>query len=300
MTGLESAFEQYIEFIMLEKGVSAATLGAYQVDLKQYLGFLTDSGVFEPENVKLRETAKYLRTMQEAGLSDNSIVRKVSAVRSFHKFCVNENICDSDPTEFLSVRNPIRRIPKVIQSNLMSALLDLPSDSTPEGYRDRAMLETLYGCGLRISELVNLTLGQLHLSDGVVRIVGKGDKTRFVPIGSFAMMALKKYLEMGRVNFMKKNNDDKGRVFLNQRGKPLTRVGAYMIVMEYIKRAYPDKDYTPHTLRHSFATHLLEGGADIRTVQELLGHVSIATTQIYTHIDKTYLREVIKSYHPRG
>lgn len=297
---ISSAVEQFYEYILLEKGLSPRSVEAYQIDLRQYTGFLNDAGVLKLDDVELHHLENLLKDFRKGGFSQASIARKISAIRSFHKFCYSENLAKNDPAEFLVSRRPVQRLPKVIPSESMAALLDLPSEFTPAGRRDRAMLEMLYGCGLRISELVNLKIGQLHLDDGIVRIVGKGDKTRFVPLGSYARKFLTTYLESGRPDLLVKAKKDSGIIFLNMQGNPLTRVGAYLIVRKYLDRAFPDKHYSPHTLRHSFATHLMEGGADIRIVQELLGHVSIATTQIYTHLERSHLREIITSYHPRG
>jgi len=292
--------EQFYEYILLEKGLSPRSVEAYQTDLRQYSGFLRDIDVLKLNDVELDHLENLLKDFREGGFSQSSIARKTSAIRSFHKFCFSENLAKGDPTEFLVSRKPIQRLPQVIPSESMVTLLDLPSEFTPAGRRDRAMLEMLYGCGLRISELVNLKIGQMHLEDGIIRVAGKGDKTRFVPLGSFAQKSLTTYLESSRPDLLLNAKNDTGIIFLNTRGNPLTRVGAYLIVKKYLVRAFPHKDYSPHTLRHSFATHLMEGGADIRTVQELLGHVSIATTQIYTHLERSHLREIITSYHPRG
>ena len=294
------ALEQFFEHLLLERGLAPATLSSYQYDLKQYRGFLAAEEIEDIDNISLTLVDKFIDSLRKEGLNPSSISRKISAIRTFHKFCLNEGLTETDPTESLVSRQPIRRLPKVIPSEIIDKLMNLPSDSGREGIRDKAMLELLYGCGLRISELVDLALGYLNIEDEIMRVVGKGEKTRIVPLGSHALKALNRYLEMGRPNFVKRGTDDKGRVFLNRFGEPLSRGGAYQIVKGYLKRAYPGKEYSPHTLRHSFATHILEGGANIRTVQELLGHESIATTQIYTHLDKSYLREVVRKYHPRG
>jgi len=301
MMTLQRAIEQYIEdFLILEKGLSAASVGAYKTDLRQYFDFMTELKIESVSEIKLEDIEKFISDLNEKKYAVSSVARKISAVKTFHKFCNAEGLSDSDPTEFLHSHRQLRKLPKVIPSESIDKLMEMPLDSTPSGIRDRAMLEVLYGCGLRISELTNLTLTQLHLSDEILRIVGKGNKTRFVPIGSKALYALKRYLELGRPDFRKTNADDRGVVFLNRFGKPLGRVGAYGIITDYLERTFPGKNYTPHTLRHSFATHIIEGGGDIRTVQELLGHASIATTQIYTHLDSVYLRNVMQKFHPRG
>jgi len=300
MYQLNSALEQFLDHLLLEKSLSPATLSAYSTDLRQYAVFLIDLNINSLEAIELAHLDNFVRILQHHGLSAASITRKISALRGFHKFCLNEGLTENDPTEFLQMRQPLRRLPEVIPSELIDKLLCLPSEFHPAGIRDRALLELIYGCGLRISEAVNLTLGNLHLKDRLIRVLGKGSKTRFVPLGSLAHNALIHYLESVRPGFADCASEDKGFIFLNQRGNPLSRGGAFVIIKSYLKRAFPNQDYSPHTLRHSFATHLLEGGAGIRTVQEMLGHVSIATTQIYTHLDRSHLVEVIKTYHPRG
>lgn len=297
MSAIYEVIEQYLEHLLLERDLSKATLASYRIDLDQYNAYLSDAGIDKLENISLSNIQSFLGELISLGLAENSISRKSSAIRGLHRFCINEGVNDNDPAEFLVTRRQSRRLPDVIQSEKIEELMRLPSEHTPTGIRDRALLEIIYGCGLRISEAIDLSSGQLMLIDSLLRVFGKGSKTRFVPIGSQAGLALNRYLQIGRPNFLKSSTD---KIFLNRLGKPLSRGGAYTIIKNYLKRAYPEHDYTPHTLRHSFATHLLEGGADIRSIQELLGHVSIATTQIYTHIDRTHLIEVIKSFHPRG
>ncbi len=300
MNEIVSAMEQFTDHLLLERGLSKNTLLSYSIDLRQYSEFLASHKIENISAIRIDNIEEYISQMKKSGLSRTTISRKLSAIKGFHKFCLTANICSNDPTEFVIIRAQVRRLPKVIPSNQISRLMELPSESLPRGLRDRAMLEILYGCGLRISELVNLSIGEIHLEDQLIKVVGKGNRTRFVPLGNKAREALTKFLDLGRPNFLKVKGGDNGRVFLNFRGTPMGRIGAYNIVKSYLKRAFPDSGYTPHTLRHSFATHLLQGGADIRTIQELLGHISISTTQIYTHLDLPYLSEVIRSYHPRG
>jgi len=301
MLPLKSAIEQYIDdYLLVEKGLSAAAVSAYSGDLRQYRQLLEDKGIKYIEKIELKHIEDFIINLRERGLASASVARKVSSLRNFHKFCLIEGLSPTDPSENIKIRQPLRKLPKVIPLEAINTLMELPLTSTPAGKRDRSMLETLYGCGLRISELTGLNLTQIHLKDGILRVEGKGGKTRFVPIGMKALEALSDYIETARPDFIKKSKVDQGRVYLNKFGKPLSRVGAYNIVKGYIDRAFPGKDYTPHTIRHSFATHIIEGGGDIRTVQELLGHVSIATTQIYTHLDRKYLQSIVAKYHPRG
>jgi integrase/recombinase XerD len=300
MSELKSAIERYLEdFLLLEKGSSQTTIKSYRTDLEQYYEFLADINIDRLDNIGLANIDAFLSFLREKDFSPNSVARKISAIRTFHRFCLNEGLTQNDPTEFLKIRLPHRRLPKIIPSEQMDRLMELPLGDAI-GLRDKAMLEMLYGCGLRISELINLTLTQLHLQDEIIRVIGKRGKTRFVPLGSKAHKALMDYIEKVRSDFLRQGSKDEGVLFLNIRGKKLSRVGVYMIIKDYLERAFPGKNYTPHTLRHSFATHIIEGGGDIRTVQELLGHESIATTQIYTHLDRQYLRSVVKEYHPRG
>ena len=300
MTPLKSALEQFLEYSLLEKGLSPATLSAYQIDLAQYRAALEDNNVENLEDIKEEFAQGFLSSLIQRGLAASTVSRKISAVRGFHRFCVNENLTPDNPAETLITRRGVRRLPIVIPSELIDRLMEIPAISTPTGLRDRAMLEILYGSGLRISELLSLSLMSLIMSDCILRVTGKGDKTRLVPMGAEALKALTCYLETGRPKLTRKESADKGKVFLNRWGRPIGRGGAYAIVKGYMERVFPGKKYTPHTLRHSFATHLLEGGANIRQVQELLGHESIATTQIYTHLEKGHLREIIQTFHPRG
>lgn len=298
---LKEAISQFLDdYLLLERGLSPATIAGYAIDLRQYRGFLDERGIESLARISREEVEGFVSSLKENRLAPSSVTRKISALRVFHKFCLNEDLCSKNPTEFLTTRQPVRRLPKVIPSESIGRLMEMPSSGTPAGLRDRAMLEMLYGCGLRISELVNLSLHHLHLTDGIIRVEGKGGRVRFIPVGSKALEAVKRYLEMSRPDFINRERPDQGGLFLNKNRRRLGRVGAYMIVKDYLDRAFPGEGYSPHTLRHSFATHILEGGANIRTVQELLGHVSISTTQIYTHLERSHLREVIKSYHPRG
>ncbi|MBC8203938.1 MAG: tyrosine recombinase XerD [FCB group bacterium] len=300
MLPLTNALEQYYEYLLLEKALSPATLEAYRIDLEQYHAALIDKNITCLEKVFDKDVRGYVSYMISQGLASSSIARKVSAIRGFHSFCINEGLTAQNPAENLEIRRKFRRLPSVILSEQIDSLMEMPLISTALGLRDRAMLEVLYGSGLRISEMTGLTVTSLFINEEVARIVGKGNKTRFVPLSSKSITALNRYLTSGRPQLIREKSQNHDRIFLNQWGRPLTRMGAYMVIKDYLERVFPDKNYTPHTLRHSFATHLLEGGANIRAVQELLGHTNIATTQIYTHLDKRILQEVIRTFHPRG
>jgi len=298
---IKSAVEQFIDdYLVLEKRLSNASISAYKTDLNQYENFLGQNKLTELAKIQLGDIEKFVGELRDRKLAQSSIARKISAVRSFHLFCLNEGFAERDPSELLKIRQPHRKLPKVIPSEYIDRLMEMPLNSEPAGIRDRAILELMYGCGLRISELTNLSLTQLHLSDEILRVEGKGNKTRFVPIGRKAREALQRYLDLTRPGLIRKKSADEGKVFLNRLGKPISRIGVYNIIRNYLERAFPGKNYTPHTLRHSFATHIIEGGGDIRTVQELLGHVSISTTQIYTHLDRKFLQSIMTKYHPRG
>ncbi len=298
---LKEAISQFLnDYLLLEKGLSQASIAGYGTDLEQYRQFMEEDRIEDIEKIADTQVEGFISFLQGRGLASSSVTRKTSALRNFHRFCLNEGLSCGNPAEFLTARQPVRKLPKVIPSESIEGLMEMPSAETPPGLRDLAMLELLYGCGLRISELVNLTLQHLHLKNGVVRVEGKGGKVRFVPAGGKAQEAVNRYLMRARPDFIRPDRAQQERLFLNNRGLPLGRIGAYTIVKGYLDRAYPGKGFTPHTLRHSFATHILEGGANIRTVQELLGHESIATTQIYTHLDRSHLREVVMSFHPRG
>ena len=297
---VQQAMNKYLEFLLTEKGAAPATLSSYKIDLTQYSVFLGEKEISETADIDLSLIEEFITSLRNRGLTHESVIRKISAIRGLHKFLLNENLAEKDPSEGLITRHHRRRLPKVIPIGGIDKLMEFPSESTPKGLRDRTMLEILYGCGLRISELTGLEIGYLFLDDGFIQVYGKGRKYRTIPIGSCARKALNKYLELGRPNFLKPNSNDKGKVFLNWFGRPLSRVGAYTIIKKYLSLAFPDKDYSPHTLRHSFATHILQGGGDIRTIQILLGHVSINTTQIYTHLEKSQLLEIVEKYHPRG
>ena len=288
----------FTDFIALEQGLSPRTQEAYRRDLARFAQFAATRGASAPLDVTARLLREYVYHLKDLGLSPASIRRNVSAVRTWFRFLTGDGIVVRDPSERLETPKRWRTLPEVLTVDEAQALLSAPTLDDPFVFRDRALLELAYGAGLRVSEWITLGVRDLLLDEGLVRVFGKGSKERLVPIGRSAIGAAAIYLRELRPKLEK--GEGKGILFLNARGRPLTRMGAWKILRGYVERAGITRHVTPHTLRHSFATHLLEGGADLRAVQEMLGHVDIATTQIYTHVDREYLRQVHRSYHPRG
>lgn len=289
---------RFSDYVTLEQGLSPRTIEAYQRDLVRFAEYAESKGISAPVDITAKVMREYVYHLKDLGLSPASIRRNVSAIRTYFRFLTGDGIVVRDPSERLETPKKWRSLPEVLTVEEVQKLLAAPTLDDNLVFRDRALLELAYGAGLRVSEWITLGVRDLMLEDGLVRVFGKGSKERLVPIGRSAIAALAVYLREQRPRLEK--GEGKGILFLNARGKPLTRMGAWKILRGYVDRAGITKHVSPHTLRHSFATHLLEGGADLRAVQEMLGHVDIATTQIYTHVDREYLRQVHKSYHPRG
>jgi integrase/recombinase XerD len=290
--------EGFRDFLALEAGHSANTVESYLRDLRRLGEFATSRGVRDPGRLTRSLLRDFIYTLKDLGLSAASIRRGVSAIRTYYGFLVGEGRVANDPSDRLESPRRGRVLPETLSVPEVEALLAAPNLEHPLAWRDRALLELAYGAGLRVSELCGLALTDLLLAENLVRIFGKGGKERLVPIGRSVIGAASVYLHQMRPVLDK--GKSKNRVLLNARGEPLSRVGAWGIVRRATQRAGITKRVTPHTLRHSFATHLLEGGADLRAVQEMLGHADLSTTQIYTHIDREYLRSVHKQFHPRG
>ncbi|PYP53503.1 MAG: site-specific tyrosine recombinase XerD [Gemmatimonadetes bacterium] len=290
--------ERFDDFLALEQGASVQTSHAYKLDIARFVTYVSVKGASSPTNVGVRMLREYVYHLKDLGLSAASIRRNVSAVRTYFKFLVGEGHVVRDPSERLETPKRWRTLPEVLGVEEVEKLLAAPSLDEPLAFRDRAMLELAYGAGLRVSEWISLSVRDVMLQDHLVRVFGKGAKERLVPIGRRAIAAIAVYLRELRPSLEK--GEGKGILFLNARGQPLSRMGAWKILRKYVKQAGITKPVSPHTLRHSFATHLLEGGADLRAVQEMLGHVDISTTQIYTHVDREYLRTVHKQFHPRS
>jgi integrase/recombinase XerD len=290
--------ESFRDFLALESGHSANTVEAYLRDLRRLGEFATSRGVRDPGGLTRGLLREFVFLLKDLGLSASSIRRSVSAIRTYYGFLLGEGRVRDDPSDRLESPRRGRVLPDTLSVTEVEALLGSPKVEQPLAWRDRALLELAYGGGLRVSELCSLGLTDLLLTENLIRVFGKGSKERLVPIGRSVIGAVSVYLHTMRPELDR--GKSKGRVLLNARGEPLSRVGAWGIVKRAAERAGISKRVTPHTLRHSFATHLLEGGADLRAVQEMLGHADLSTTQIYTHVDREYLRSVHKQFHPRG
>ncbi len=291
----KKGFKAYLE---LEKSLSENSVDAYQRDVEKFTQFLSFSfPEISPGQVEILHLEKFLAWISELGMTPSSQSRIISGLRNFYKYCLQENISLTDPTALLETPKLPKHLPDVLSFSEIENIINSIDLSKPEGGRNKAIVETLYSCGLRVSELVNLKISCLYFDAGYIRIIGKGDKERLVPVGSAAVKYINLYRENIRVHLpVISGNED--IVFLNRRGRKLSRVMIFIIIKELAKSAGIQKNISPHTFRHSFATHLVEGGADLRAVQEMLGHESITTTEIYTHLDREYLRDVLQKYHP--
>jgi integrase/recombinase XerD len=289
---------RFHDFLSLEQGSARTTAEAYGHDLQRFAQFARSKGATAPTGVTSRMLREYVYQLKDLGLAPTSIRRNVSAVRTYYRFLLGEGQVVEDPSERLQTPKKWRTLPDVLTVAEVERLLAAPTLDEPLVFRDRAMLELAYGAGLRVSEWISLTVKDAMLDDGLLRVFGKGSKERLIPIGRRAIAATAVYVRELRPRL--ERGGGKGALILSARGTPLSRMGAWKILRKYVTKAGITKRVTPHTLRHSFATHLLEGGADLRAVQEMLGHADIGTTQIYTHVDREYLRSVHKQYHPRG
>ena len=290
--------ESFNDFLVLEQGASPRTDEAYGRDLARFATYAVSRGAVGPADVSARLLREYVYHLKDLGLAPASIRRNVSALRTYFKFLLGEGRITHDPSERLESPKRWRTLPEVLSVAEVDKLLASPTLDDPLVFRDRALLELAYGAGLRVSEWISIGVRDVVFDEGLVRVFGKGSKERLVPIGRRAIGALASYVRELRPRL--EHGEGRGALFLNARGQPLTRMGAWKILQKYVARAGIEKHVSPHTLRHSFATHLLEGGADLRAVQEMLGHADISTTQIYTHVDREYLRTVHRQYHPRA
>ncbi|MGZ8661620.1 MAG: site-specific tyrosine recombinase XerD [Actinomycetota bacterium] len=296
---------RYLDHLAVERGLSAHTLAAYRRDLRRYVAFLEHRGITDPSQVDESSIRSYVASVSASTHGDDerpyratSVARMLSSVRSFHRFLLRDGITARDPATGVAQPKLPRQLPHPLTVDETRRLLEAPDPATPTGLRDRAILELLYGAGLRISELTALDVDDLALEEGAVRVLGKGGKEREVPLGRFAREAVDAYLTRGRPALA--SAASRGALFLNARGGRLTRQSGNRLLAIHVRTAGIESRVTPHSLRHSFATHLLEGGADVRVVQELLGHASVATTQIYTLVTEEHLREVYYTAHPRA
>ena len=297
MSNNSSYLKQYLSFLRIEKQVSENTYKSYESDLIRFLNYLSSRSI-QLDSTNSRHLRDFIHELNEIGLRASSLARNISSIKSFYHFLESEELIEVNPSSQLQTPKLDRTLPEVLSVNDIDLLLNAPDISTYPGIRDRAMLELLYGGGLRISELLKLSFQQIYLDDEIIRVFGKGSKERIIPLGEHAQHWLKKYISISRNIFLKQGSVEE--IFLNQRGKPLSRMGLWKIIRKYVDEVGLSHEIHPHTFRHSFATHLLEGGADLRVVQELLGHSDISTTQIYTHIDREYLKETIHTFHPRS
>jgi len=286
---------------MLEKGLSANSIAAYNDDVSKLESWAGEYKTGKnPTQLEYTDLAAFVMWINQIGLGPKSQARIISGVRAFFKYLAIENLITDDPSELLEGPRLRRKMPDVLSQEEINTAIDTVDLSHPQGHRNRAILETLYACGLRVSELVNLRLSQYFPDMGLIRVIGKNDKERIVPIGDAAIQYIDYYVDHDRAHLPKIASGHEDYIFLNRRGKKLTRVMIFMIIKEVIATAGIDKKVSPHTFRHSFATHLVEGGADLKAVQDMLGHESITTTEIYTHLDTQYLRDTILNFHPRN
>jgi integrase/recombinase XerD len=297
---LRFQLDRFGDYLTLEQGTSPRTLEAYRRDTERLVGYVQSKGGKSPVDVTSRVLREFVYHLKDVGLSPSSIRRNISAVRTYFRFLMADGAVTRDPSERLETPKRWRTLPEVLTVAEIERLLASPTFDDPLVFRDRAMLELAYGAGLRVSEWISLGTRDVLFEDKLVRVFGKGSKERLVPIGRSAIAAVATYVRELRPRLEQAGKGGKGVLFLNARGEPLSRMGAWKILRRYVQRAGIEKSVSPHTLRHSFATHLLEGGADLRAVQEMLGHADISTTQIYTHVDREYLRKVHRQYHPRA
>ena len=291
----KKGFKSYLQ---LEKSLADNSVEAYLRDIDKLTQYLLQvSAKKKPDEIRLKELQEFIKWVAELGMTPSSQARIISGIKAFYKYCLLENISEIDPTTLLEAPKLKRALPDVLSFGEIDAIISQIDLSKPEGGRNKAILETMYSCGLRVSETVNLKISQLYLDVGFIRVIGKGDKERLVPIGSSAVQYINIYKNEIRVHMQPKaGNDD--ILFLNSRGTKLSRVMIFLIIKDLVRKAGIKKTVSPHTFRHSFATHLVEGGADLRAVQEMLGHESITTTEIYTHLDREFLRKTLEKFHP--
>lgn len=291
--------DRFRDYLAFERGLSERTLDAYTRDVGRMAAFLTDvRDVPAPGGATPADLREFVYHLKDRGLRPSTIRRKLSAVRTYFSFLQAEGLADADPSEHLESPRAWRRLPNVLSRGEIERLLDAPSTADRLFWRDKAMLEFAYASGVRVSELISVRVNDLLLEEGFARVLGKGRKERLVPVGRSALRALRVYLREFRPRLQRDGHADV--IFLNARGTPLSRMGVWKIIRKHVNRAGIERRVTPHTIRHSFATHLLEGGADLAAVQEMLGHADISTTQIYTHVDREYLQDVHRRFHPRA
>ncbi|MBM3244280.1 MAG: site-specific tyrosine recombinase XerD [Candidatus Omnitrophica bacterium] len=294
---MKEFIDMFLNYISVERGLASNTIISYREDLESFMDFLKKHPPIQLSKTTRNDISNFMLQQKDRGLSSSSISRRLAAIKSFYRFLVREKILKADPTSLIDSPKLWKKIPETLSLNEVDSLLNAPDLRNIQGIRDKAILETLYATGMRVSEAGNLKLDNVNLDIGFLRCIGKGNKERVIPFGKKAIVAVKRYLEVSRPALLKKNESD--ILFLSRFGKKISRQSIWKIIQRYTKEAGIKKHIKPHLLRHSFATHLLERGADLRSVQEMLGHANISTTQIYTHINKDRLKSIHRMFHPR-
>jgi len=294
---MQELLDAFLNYLAVERGLSRNTILSYQEDINAYINFLKGMHINSFSLTKKKDITDFMLSQKDRGLAPNSVARRLAAIKALYRFLVRERILKTDPSNLIDSPKLWKKIPQTLSANEVEALLSQPNIRNRQGIRDKAILETLYATGMRVSEAVNLKTGNLNLEVGFLRCTGKGNKERIIPLGRKAISSLKRYLGVSRPQHLKNKESD--FLFLNRFGKKISRQSLWKIIKRYAKYARIKKPIRPHILRHSFATHLLERGADLRSVQEMLGHANISTTQIYTHISKERLKAIHRMFHPR-
>ncbi len=294
---MKELIDSFLNYLSVERGLSNNTIISYRWDLNSYVDFMINQRIDALSKIAKNDIINFMLAQKDKRISANSIARRLAAIRMFHRFLARERILKSDPTTLIDSPKLWKKIPETLSLNEVDALIAQPDIRDKQGIRDKAILETLYATGMRVSEAVNLKIDNVNLDIGFLRCIGKGNKERVIPLGKKAIASIKRYLEVSRPHILK--NKASEFLFVNRFGKKISRQSFWKIVKKYAKQARIKKPMKPHTLRHSFATHLLERGADLRSVQEMLGHSDISTTQIYTHINKDRLKTIHRMFHPR-
>jgi integrase/recombinase XerD len=296
---MNDQIQDFLQYLVVERGLSRNTIESYKRDLTQYSHYLSKvDQLVSAEEISRNSIISYLHHLKDGGKASSTVARNIASIRSFHQFMLREKMSSHDPSVHIETPKADRKLPKVLSTEEVEALLEGPSGNDAFAQRDKAMLELLYATGMRVSELVDLNVSDAHLEMGFIMCRGKGNKERIIPLGKMAKNSVEKYLATGRHELGRGKRPD--ALFLNHHGNRLSRQGFWKILKQLARKANIQKELTPHTLRHSFATHLLENGADLRAVQEMLGHADISTTQIYTHVTKTRLKDVYSAFHPRA
>jgi integrase/recombinase XerD len=296
---MEQFIREYMKILKVERNLARNTLESYQRDLNQYHSFLSnDLKIKSIRNVTLGHIRSYIRYLSDKPMAANSIKRAISSIRTYHNFIKANKLMKDNPAQLLSIPKVPQKLPNILTIEEMEVIINIIPNDNPMAIRDSAIFEMMYSCGLRVSELCDIETTDILWDSDVIRVKGKGGKYRFVPFGPFAREKLKNYIDHKRPS-LSKNNNNVAEVFLSQNGRQLTRMMIWVLLKKWTQASGIQKQVSPHTLRHSFATHLIEGGADIRFVQEMLGHADISTTQVYTHLDKEHLKEVHRTFHPR-